>query len=341
MADIKISQLGAAIAVGDTDLVPIVSGGNTLKATAAQVKEHSIGNTNISSIGDGSVTGAISSINTDKQPKTLATSITVDGTEQTTVEGALGAINTDLGATKQALTNETKDMNNILGAKNLLKNNMASSQVDHAVTITVNSDGTVSTSGTASGGTVGVKINGEIPIALSPGRYILSGCPIGGSTTTYRLALYNGNNYIDSDIGDGLEFEVTNQTDLRVYLQITSGTSAPSSSWKPMIRPASIIDDTYVPYAKTNRELTIDNIITTEEINVSGYDGTTKESTITATLKSGYTGYVLKLLPSVYNTAHYVQFYGDLNNSTGNIVFIHNLASNVSSITVKILWKKN
>ena len=36
MADIKISQLGAAIAVGDTDLVPIVSGGNTLKATAAQ-----------------------------------------------------------------------------------------------------------------------------------------------------------------------------------------------------------------------------------------------------------------------------------------------------------------
>lgn len=92
MADIKISQLGAAIAVGDTDLLPIVSGGNTLKATAAQVKEHSIGNTNISSMGDGSVTGAISALNTDKQPKTLATPLTIGGVSKTTVEDALGGL---------------------------------------------------------------------------------------------------------------------------------------------------------------------------------------------------------------------------------------------------------
>ena len=32
MADIKISQLGAAIAVNDSDLLPIVSNGSTLKA---------------------------------------------------------------------------------------------------------------------------------------------------------------------------------------------------------------------------------------------------------------------------------------------------------------------
>lgn len=92
MADIKISQLGAAIAVGDTDLLPIVSGGNTLKATAAQVKEHSIGNTNISSIGNGSVTGAISALNTDKQPKTLDTPLTIGGVSKTTVEAALGGL---------------------------------------------------------------------------------------------------------------------------------------------------------------------------------------------------------------------------------------------------------
>lgn len=101
MADIKISQLGAAIAVGDTDLVPIVSGGNTLKATAAQVKEHSIGNTNISSMGDGSVTGAISALNTDKQPKTLATPLTIGGVSKTTVEDALGGLVSE----NQTLTN--------------------------------------------------------------------------------------------------------------------------------------------------------------------------------------------------------------------------------------------
>ena len=104
MADIKISQLGAAIAVGDTDLVPIVSGGNTLKATAAQVKEHSIGNTNISSIGDGSVTGAISALNTDKQPKTLDTPLTIGGVSKTTVEAALDGLNSESQSLSTALT---------------------------------------------------------------------------------------------------------------------------------------------------------------------------------------------------------------------------------------------
>ena len=107
MADIKISQLGAAIAVGDTDLVPIVSGGNTLKATAAQVKEHSIGNTNISSIGDGSVTGAISALNTDKQPKTLDTPLTIGGVSKTTVEAALDGLNSESQSLSSALTTET------------------------------------------------------------------------------------------------------------------------------------------------------------------------------------------------------------------------------------------
>lgn len=117
MADIKISQLGSAIAVDDSDIVPVVSGGNTLKATAAQLKEHAIGNTSISGIGNGSVTGAISALNSDKQPKTLATPITVDGTPQTTVEGALGAINTDLGSTKQALTTVTRTGTSNSGTK--------------------------------------------------------------------------------------------------------------------------------------------------------------------------------------------------------------------------------
>lgn len=105
MADIKISQLGAAIAVGDTDLVPIVSGGNTLKATAAQVKEHSIGNTNISSIGDGSVTGAINALNTDKQPKTLDTPLTIGGVSKTTVEAALDGLVSE----NQTLANDKLD----------------------------------------------------------------------------------------------------------------------------------------------------------------------------------------------------------------------------------------
>lgn len=80
MADIKISQLGAAIAVNNSDLLPIVSNGNTLKAPASLVKEYAVGNTDLSGIGDGTPTGAIA------------------------------ALNTELGTTKQALSNVESDI---------------------------------------------------------------------------------------------------------------------------------------------------------------------------------------------------------------------------------------
>ena len=62
MADelkIKINELGAAQTILGTEFVPIDNGVDTLKATLDQVKEHAIGDNNISALGDGSVTGAI------------------------------------------------------------------------------------------------------------------------------------------------------------------------------------------------------------------------------------------------------------------------------------------
>ena len=50
--------------------------------------------------GQSTVEGALSALSSNKQPKTLSSSITVDGTSQTTVEGALGAINTLAGNNK-------------------------------------------------------------------------------------------------------------------------------------------------------------------------------------------------------------------------------------------------
>lgn len=110
MADIKISQLGAAIAVNDSDLLPIVSNGNTLKAPASLVKDYAVGNTDLSGIGDGTPTGAIAALNTAKQPKTLDTPLTIGGVQKTNVEGALGGLNSELDATKQALTTLTTDI---------------------------------------------------------------------------------------------------------------------------------------------------------------------------------------------------------------------------------------
>lgn len=150
------------------------------------------------------------------------------------------------------------EANNILGAKNLLPNN-ATSQTINGITFTVNSDGSVTANGTASGG------NGYIVTyrgLIKAGRYILSGCPSGGGSSKYRISIRDGGvttayTLIAEDIGDGSEFTIGSDiSNVYVYFTVTSGNTVSNLVIYPMIRPASVKDDTYVPYAMTNFELT-------------------------------------------------------------------------------------
>lgn len=43
MADIKISQLGVAASIGDSQVIPIVDNGSTIKGTMAQIKDYVAG----------------------------------------------------------------------------------------------------------------------------------------------------------------------------------------------------------------------------------------------------------------------------------------------------------
>ena len=86
MADIKISQLGSASQVNATDVFPESSNGVTYKVPASVLKEFMIGSTSISDIGDGSVTGAISAMNSavgNKTEKADLTSIFQTGSTAT------------------------------------------------------------------------------------------------------------------------------------------------------------------------------------------------------------------------------------------------------------------
>lgn len=86
MADIKISQLGAASTLTGSEAFPESNNGVTYKATANQIKEFAIGSTSIAGIGDGTPTGAISALNTalgNKVEKTDITSILQTGTTAT------------------------------------------------------------------------------------------------------------------------------------------------------------------------------------------------------------------------------------------------------------------
>lgn len=77
--------------------------------------------------------------------------------------------------------------------------------------------------------------------------YILNGCPSDGSTSTFHLYAYYGGNMM-RDTGSGITLSVNEDTSASMRIDINSGTVATNLRFYPMIRPASVADDTYVPY---------------------------------------------------------------------------------------------
>jgi len=146
--------------------------------------------------------------------------------------------------------------NGVLGAKNLLPNN-ATSQTVNGVTFTVNADKSVTVNGTATGET-GFNINRNLATILEVGKsYILSGCT-GGSANTYYLQYLTWNGPYSRNNYDGDTNIVAQNSGDYVSLRILvrNGVTINNVTFYPVIRLASDPDDTYQPYAMTNRELT-------------------------------------------------------------------------------------
>lgn len=138
------------------------------------------------------------------------------------------------------------------GAVNMCKNN-ATTQIINGITFTVNDDGTVTADGTATA---------NADLDLNPGfiekanvLYRLSGGPSGGSQSTWLLYERNSPNALDT--GDGVLFSRTEDVTASVRIRIYAGQTVSNLIFKPMISVASYSGD-YVPYAKSNKELTKD-----------------------------------------------------------------------------------
>lgn len=140
-------------------------------------------------------------------------------------------------------------------SKNLLPITATTTTIS-GVTFTVNDDGTISTSGTATAD-VTFLIASDVP-AKAGTSYKLSGASTGTSAVKLTLtdnvhAAYNITNIAgDSYWNPPSDF---NFSGARLYIQVTNGYNVDGYVFKPMLRLASIEDDTYVPYAKTNVEL--------------------------------------------------------------------------------------
>lgn len=159
------------------------------------------------------------------------------------------------------LSDESADIVNVLGAKNLLPNN-ATTRVNQGVTFTVNSDGSITANGTANseGNNAACPIVADSYFVPTDGEYIISGNAIDGNESDWTTFL---NIYDITDgqvVGSllGLEEKVITLYANHMYRStcgVLRGKTVSSSTciFYPMIRPASIKDDTYVPYAPINR----------------------------------------------------------------------------------------
>ena len=132
--------------------------------------------------------------------------------------------------------------------KNFLENTGVSN-TSNGVTFTINDDKTILVDGNNDG-----TANSRFIInnySLKAGTYILNGCPSGGSSTTYRLAIQKTSDLsiLGLDTGSGSEqFTIDEATNVQVAIFIQKGQTVSNLIFKPMIRLSSIIDDTYEQY---------------------------------------------------------------------------------------------
>ena len=144
--------------------------------------------------------------------------------------------------------------------KNLLLNT-ARTTTTNGVTFTVNADRSVTANGTASADATLIlyTLSNEEKAAVD--GCVLSGCPSGGSTSKYFLMVQQSaepRQVYATDTGNGATITNSSQGSYGayVYIRVCSGQTVSNLVFHPMIRLASITDDSYVPYSKTNAELT-------------------------------------------------------------------------------------
>lgn len=148
-----------------------------------------------------------------------------------------------------AVDEKIQDIYNVMrqnGAKNLLLVKVETGLSD-GITYTVNADKSITLNGTA---TAAVYVTVNTSFTLNE-TCIVTGTPKNLPDNVFMYIQNQSHTFID--YGDGVE--AVSGT-YGCYIQIPTGTTLTNATFYPMIRLATDTDDTYVPYAMTNKELT-------------------------------------------------------------------------------------
>lgn len=254
---------GSLSGLSDVSLSTLANGESLVYNSTSQKWEN--GNVSYSSVSGKPTLGTAAAKDSTNAVTSGSTDLVESGAVYTEIQTLTNQIATKAdSSTVTALANdvddisdEIADMNNVLGAKNLLETELDGTTFDK-VNVTRNSNGTIS-----------VSTNGEVESTqqiihihkmFTPpvtGPYKLTGA----YDENVFLIGFNVTDSIwtDSDIGNGVVLSL-DQNKLYYFVIVVRANTTLSTPVivSPMLRPNRIADDTYVPYAKTNRELTDD-----------------------------------------------------------------------------------
>lgn len=128
------------------------------------------------------------------------------------------------------------------------------SKTSNGITFTENKDGTITANGTATANATFIfQHRNDNKMLLGAGEYKVTGCPNGGSASTYRLVIgktSDSGTYeaLIAEYGSGEAFTLAKDTDIYIAFDVIKGATVSNLMIRPMIRLASVTDDTYEPY---------------------------------------------------------------------------------------------
>ena len=136
-----------------------------------------------------------------------------------------------------------------------------SGYTQNGITATINTDKSITLSGTPTADTwfylSTYSASHDTGFKMPAGNYLISGCPSGGGSDKYTLGIsvYRDGVYVDgatdSDQGAGGYARPIDGDRIEMYIRVRLRQTIDGLTFYPMLRLASIVDDTYEPYQNT------------------------------------------------------------------------------------------
>ena len=257
-AEANIEQNTSSISTINTNLTKkqntLTAGANiTISGTTISAKDTTY------SVATTSTNGLMSK--DDKKKLDGMAAIVVDDSISTTSTNAIQ--NKAVGLKFQGVDSEISGINSVLnstadeiativnayGSKNLVDYSLFQNSTSGGITRKNNNDGSITYSGTST-----LTTTTYLPLmsrqSLGAGTYIFTPNPT--TTASYDYKIYKNGIYWKR-ISRVIEITEAGEYSIHITLELNESIS---NTFKPMLRYAAIKDDTYVPYAMTNRELT-------------------------------------------------------------------------------------